>query len=496
MPHPPATVSHYCHELQQGNLSATELMQQCLAAAKQWQHLNAFSVLDEERALARAGEVERQIRAGHTSAIAGVPIALKDLFCVKDMPLTCASRILEGYRAPYDSQVATCIHDALSPIIGKTNMDEFAMGSSGEHSCFGATLNPWSSDRVPGGSSSGSAAAVAAGIVPIALATDTGGSTRQPAAYCGITGIKPSYGTISRYGMSTFASSFDQCGVMARTAADCAHVLALLMREDARDATCVPLQERTGARPCDLDRPSIAGRKIAIPREYFSTDAGLDPQIAQTVEDAIAQLEKEGAHCTSITLSDVAQLKGFIATYYVLTSAECASNLSRYDGIRYGPRRDADSLLELYEQNRTVGFGAEVKRRILIGNYVLSYGYYDAYYRYAMRVRKKLQSLFDAIFTEYDFILSPTAPSVAFRLGAYESTPEQMYLNDIYTIPSNLAGLPAISVPCGFVNNEGTSLPVGLQLVARRFDEASLLEIAHRYQQITDWHTYTPPAPQ
>lgn len=440
--------------------------------------LNAYLRLSETADKVTAIESTESKSAGR---LHGIPIAHKDIFCARGELTTCASKILKNFRAPYDSTVVQKCAEAGAITIGRTNMDEFAMGSSGEHSAFGAIKNPWDTARTPGGSSSGSAVAVAARTVLAATATDTGGSIRQPAAFCGVTGIKPTYGRVSRWGMVAFASSFDQGGVIAKSAEDCAEVLSVMAGFDERDSTSHNMPDEDFTR--HLTTP-LAGQTIGIPKEFFGD--GLDSDIATQVMDAAKLCEKNGAKLVDVALP---ASRYAISAYYILTCAEASSNLSRYDGIRYGERAAGADLNEVYVKSRSQGLGNEVKRRILIGTYVLSYGYYDAYFRKAMRVRKIILDDFNKAFSQCNFILGPTTPRPAFLLGAIkDDDPVSMYLQDIYTVPCNLAGLPAMSLPCGFVQN----LPVGMQLIGKPFDEAALLSAGHQYQQLTDHHRQAP----
>lgn len=464
-----------------GKITPAELYQAFYQHAQQRQDLNAFASLNEE------GDDDAPPVAG--SVLAGIPIAHKSIFCTRKQVSHCGSKILENFTSPFDSAVVERCAAAGMPTLGMTQMDEFAMGSSGEHCAFGTTRNPWHADYVPGGSSSGSAAAVAARLVPAATATDTGGSIRQPAAFCGITGIKPTYGRVSRWGMVAFASSFDQAGVMAKTAEDCALVLSAIAGFDSRDSTSLQADSEDFTKL--FDEP-LTGLRVGIPKEFFQD--GLDSAVAARVQDAIAQLQKLGAQTVEVSLPS---FRFAIPAYYVLTCAEASSNLSRFDGVRYGARADSpESLADLFEQSRSRGFGQEVKRRIFIGAYVLSYGYYDAYYRRAMRVRQLICRDFARVFEQCDVLAGPTTPNAAFRAGAVGAQdPVAMYQQDIYTVPVNLAGLPALSAPCGFVGDLPGSpgLPVGLQLIGARMDEARLLATAHHYQRATGFHMQTPP---
>lgn len=446
--------------------------------------VNAYLLLDLSGAAARAKAADdawQQYRKGGAKpkALCGVPYALKDNMCVKGMRTTCASKILENFVPQYDATVAEKL--AGSVLLGKANMDEFAMGSSNETSYFGPVKNPWNPALVPGGSSGGSAAAVAARLVPVATATDTGGSIRQPAALCGVTGIKPTYGRVSRYGMIAFASSLDQGGVIAATAEDAALVLNVIAGFDPRDSTSVdlPVPDYTATLA-----ESVEGLRFGVIREFF--DAGLEPAVERAVRDALAVYEKLGATLVDV---DLPALPLSVPTYYVVAPAEASSNLARFDGVRFGYRcKDAVNLEDLYKRSRGEGFGAEVKRRIMTGTYVLSAGYYDAYYLKAQRVRQLIARDFARAFAEIDVLVGPTTPTPAFALGAKTSDPITMYLNDIYTIGANMAGLPALSIPCGFADE----LPVGLQLIGGHFSEARLLNVAHQYQLATDWHRRVP----
>ncbi len=443
--------------------------------------LNTFITVTEETALEAARRADATLQAGGGGPLTGIPLAHKDIFCTDGIRTTCGSRILDNFIAPYDATVAERLKTAGVVLLGKTNMDEFAMGSSNETSYYGPVRNPWDVTRVPGGSSGGSAAAVAARLVPVATGTDTGGSIRQPAALTGITGLKPTYGRVSRYGMIAFASSLDQAGVLTRSAADAAVVLAAMAGFDPRDSTSVDAPVPDYA--AQLDKP-LKGLKIGLLREFF--DEGLDRDVAQLIHAALEVLRAQGATTREVSLP---HLPLSVPTYYVVAPAECSSNLSRFDGVRFGYRCEKPrDLLDLYKRSRGEGFGAEVKRRIMTGTYVLSAGYYDAYYLKAQKVRQLISDDFRQAFEEVDVLIGPTSPTPAFALGAKVDDPITMYLNDIYTIGANLAGLPAISVPCGFVG----ALPVGLQIIGPVFSEERLLNAAHRYQLETDWHTRLP----
>ena len=444
--------------------------------------INAYVTVDAEKSLAQARAADAQRAAGQASSLTGIPLAQKDIFCTKGWLTTCGSKMLGNFVSPYDATVIERCNAAGAVILGKTNMDEFAMGSSNETSFFGAVKNPWDTARVPGGSSGGSAAAVAARLAPAATGTDTGGSIRQPAALCNLTGLKPTYGVVSRYGMIAFASSLDQGGPMARSAEDCALLLNTMAGFDERDSTSLDRPAEDYCR--DLEKP-LAGLKIGLPKEFFGE--GCAPEVMTLVEAAIAEYRKLGAETVEVSLPN---MKLSVPAYYVIAPAEASSNLSRFDGVRYGYRApEYADLNDMYSKTRAQGFGAEVKRRILIGTYVLSHGYYDAYYLQAQRIRRLIANDFVEAFKQCDVIMGPTSPTTAFRLGEKAADPVQMYLSDIYTIAVNLAGLPAIALPAGFVDG----LPVGLQVIGDYFSEARLLNVGHRYQQLTDWHQRVPP---
>jgi aspartyl-tRNA(Asn)/glutamyl-tRNA(Gln) amidotransferase subunit A len=478
------TVKAIADLLASGKTSSVELCQDYLGRiAAHNPNLNAFISVDAERTLAEARAADTLRAAGRAGPLTGVPIAHKDIFCAEGWLTTCGSRMLHNFVSPYDAHVISQFKAAGMPCLGKTNMDEFAMGSSNETSWYGAVKNPWDTARVPGGSSGGSAACVAAGLAPAATGTDTGGSIRQPAALCGITGLKPTYGVVSRYGMIAFASSLDQGGPMARTAEDCALLLSVMAGFDQRDSTSLEREKEDYAR--DLAKP-LAGLRIGLPKEFFGE--GLTGDTAKAVQEAIAQFKRLGATTVEVSLPNSGLS---VAAYYVIAPAEASSNLSRFDGVRYGYRTpDYADLTDMYEKTRAEGFGAEVKRRILIGTYVLSHGYYDAYYIQAQKLRRLIAQDFAEAYRQCDVILGPTAPTTAFKLGEKADDPVQMYLSDIYTIAVNLAGLPGMSLPCGF---EGQGLPIGLQLIGDYFSEARLLNVAHQYQLATDWHQRLPP---
>jgi len=448
--------------------------------------LNAFISVDAEASLAQARAADERLSAGTADPLTGIPLAQKDIFCTRGRLTTCGSQMLGNFISPYDATVIERFNAAGAVILGKTNMDEFAMGSSNENSFFGVVKNPWDTARVPGGSSGGSAAAVAARLAPAATGTDTGGSIRQPSSMCNLTGLKPTYGIVSRYGMIAYASSLDQGGPMAHTAEDCALLLNAMAGFDERDSTSLDHPKEDYRRELSAaagDKP-LAGLKIGLPKEFFGE--GCAPEVMQLVEAAIADYRKLGAETVEVSLPN---MKLSIASYYVIASAEASSNLSRFDGVRYGYRAPKyDNLDDMYAKSRTQGFGAEVKRRILIGTYVLSHGYYDAYYLQAQRIRRLIANDFVAALKQCDVIMGPTSPSTAFRIGEKTADPVQMYLSDIYTIAVNLAGLPGMSIPCGFAGG----LPVGLQLIGNYFSEARMLNIAHRYQRASDWHQRSP----
>jgi aspartyl-tRNA(Asn)/glutamyl-tRNA(Gln) amidotransferase subunit A len=444
--------------------------------------LNAFITVNPELSLAQARAADARIAAGRGEALTGVPIAQKDIFCAKGWLTTCGSRMLHNFVSPYDAHIISQFNDAGAVNLGKTNMDEFAMGSSNETSHYGPVKNPWDIARVPGGSSGGTAAAVAARLCAAATGTDTGGSIRQPAALCGISGLKPTYGVCSRYGMIAFASSLDQAGPMGRSAEDLALLLNTMAGYDERDSTSLQRDKENYAR--DLAKP-LTGLRIGLPKEFFA--AGMGSDVAKAVEAAIAEYKKLGATVVDISLPNS---KLSVPVYYVLAPAEASSNLSRFDGVRYGYRApEYGDLTEMYEKSRAQGFGEEVKRRIMIGTYVLSHGYYDAYYLQAQKIRRLIAQDFAEAFQQCDIIMGPTSPSTAFKLGEKGDDPVQMYLSDIYTIAVNLAGLPGMSIPCGFGAND---MPVGLQIIGNYFAEAQMLKVAHQYQLATDWHSRAP----
>ncbi len=477
------TVAELSAALSAREISSTELTRHLLARIERLDPgLNSFITVTPEIALEQAGAADESHRKGEAGPLTGIPIAHKDIFCTRGVKTSCGSRMLDNFLAPYDATVVARLRAAGMVMLGKTNMDEFAMGSSNETSYYGPVRNPWDRALVPGGSSGGSASAVAARLAPAATGTDTGGSIRQPAALCGITGIKPTYGTVSRYGMVAYASSLDQGGPFARTAEDTALILDAMTGFDPLDSTSI---ERPGGEYHARLQDPIEGLRVGLPKEYFG--AGLDPGVAAVIEAAARELGRLGARILEVSLPNT-HLS--IPAYYVVAPAECSSNLSRFDGVRYGYRcADPKDLHDLYCRSRGEGFGPEVKRRIMIGTYALSAGYYDAYYLKAQKIRRLIRDDFRRALSEADVILGPTSPTPAFKLGAKTGDPVTMYLSDIYTIAVNLAGLPAMSIPAGFSDG----LPVGMQLIGDYFSEARLLNLAHRYQQATDWHRRVPP---
>ncbi len=441
--------------------------------------VNAYVTLTRGRAEAAAALADRERQTGaKSSPLAGLPIAMKDNLCTKGVPTTCASKILAGFVPPYNATVVERLDQLGMAMIGKTNMDEFAMGSSTENSSVAVTKNPWDTTRIPGGSSGGSAAAVAAGCAAAALGSDTGGSIRQPASLCGLVGLKPTYGRVSRYGLIAFASSLDQIGPLTKDVTDCALLLQAIAGPDRRDSTSAPAAVPDYGAAL---REPVIGLRLGVPKEYFVE--GMDPEVEQAVREAIRVYEKMGVTVKEISLPHT---RYAVAAYYLVATAEASSNLARYDGVKYGYRTaHASTLAEMYARSRAEGFGPEVKRRIMLGTYALSAGYYNAYYQKAQQVRTLLRRDFDHAFTEVDVIVTPTAPTPAFRIGEKADDPLQMYLSDIFTISANLAGIPALSMPCGLTR---ATLPVGLQLLGKPFDEATLLRTAYAYEQKTDWH--------
>ncbi|TDO99871.1 Asp-tRNA(Asn)/Glu-tRNA(Gln) amidotransferase subunit GatA [Marinomonas balearica] len=476
------SIRSLAQKLRQKEFSSVELTQEYLNRISSIDPtLNSFITVTDELALKQAHAADEAIAGGNTSPLTGIPVAHKDLFCTEGVLTTCASKMLHNFIPPYESTVTGRVKMAGAVTLGKTNMDEFAMGSSNENSHFGAVKNPWNLDTVPGGSSGGSAAAIAAGLCVAATGTDTGGSIRQPASFCGITGLKPTYGRVSRFGMIAYASSLDQAGPMARSAEDCAYLLQSFAGFDSSDSTSAETSTQDYLE--SIEAP-LTGLRIGLPKEYFGE--GLDSNVAQIVMNAIKEFEKLGATVKEISLPN---LNLSIPSYYVIAPSEASSNLSRFDGVRYGHRcSDPQDLLDMYMRTRAEGFGKEVQKRIMVGTYALSEGYYDAYYVKAQRIRRLIKEDFVRAYQDVDVIMGPVAPTTAFGLGEKTSDPVAMYLEDIYTLSVNLAGIPAMSVPAGFSNG----MPVGLQIMGNYFDEAKLLNVAHKYQQATDWHTQTP----
>lgn len=474
--------------LQNGQFSSRELTQHYLnRIAKLDSKINSFVTVTAEQALAEADLADQARKAGTAGVLAGIPLAHKDIFCTQGVRTSAGSKMLDNFISPYDATVVAKAKQAGLVTLGKVNMDEFAMGSTSESSYYGATKNPWHLERVPGGSSGGSAAVVASDLAPFATGTDTGGSIRQPASFCGITGLKPTYGRVSRFGMIAYASSLDQGGPMARSAEDCAYLMNVMAGHDERDSTSV--KRDVDDYVANLNATSLQGLRIGIPKQYFNVD-GLASDVKARVEESLKKLEELGAVLVEIDLS---MTDAYVPTYYLLAPAEASSNLSRYDGVRYGYRcENPQDLNDLYQRSRSEGFGAEVQRRILIGTYALSAGYYDAYYVKAQKVRRLIQQDFLKAFEQVDVIASPSAPTTAYTLGA-SLDPVQMYLGDIYTLAVNLAGLPAINAPVGF---DAEQLPIGLQLIGNYWSESQLLSIIHQYQQHTDWHLQRSPVAQ
>ena len=468
------SINELHHGLLNKDFSSVELTEYFLSRIKKLNpSINAFITVDEEKSLGQAKLADEKISKGDLNPLTGIPIAQKDIFCAKGWKTTCGSLMLDNFISPYDAFVIEAFNKAGSVNLGKTNMDEFAMGSSNETSYYGPVKNPWNLDYVPGGSSGGSAAAVASRMAPIATGTDTGGSIRQPASLCGLTGLKPTYGLVSRFGMIAFASSLDQAGPMALTSEDCAYMLNVMAGYDDRDSTCInrPKEDYLA----NLDH-AIQGLKIGVPKEFF--DEGLDANVQKLVEEALNEYKKLGAELVDISLPNTSLA---IPVYYVIAPAEASSNLSRYDGVRYGYRaKEYKDLMDMYFKTREQGFGDEVKRRIMIGTYVLSSGYYDAYYLKAQKVRKLIKNDFDEAFKKVDAILTPSTPSSAFKIGDKTNDPVSMYLNDIFTVPVNLAGLPGISIPAGLDKN---NYPLGLQIIGKPFDEQGILDIAYSMEE-------------
>jgi aspartyl-tRNA(Asn)/glutamyl-tRNA(Gln) amidotransferase subunit A len=487
---PSGTVREIRDLVQRGDRSAVEICEEALARIEALEpRLNAFNTVAADQARERALSIDRDRSRWRTAPLAGVPVALKDNLCTRGLRTTASSRILESFVPPFDATAVARLEAAGAVVVGKTNCDEFAMGSSTENSAFGPTRNPWALDRVPGGSSGGSAVAVAAGMTPLSLGSDTGGSIRQPAAHCGIVGLKPTYGRVSRYGLLAYASSLDQIGPLTRTVADAAITLSVIAGSDPADATCArdPVPDFSAGLTGD-----IRGLRIGVPNRLL--DAGVDPEVTRAVQQGLDVLVARGASCVDVELGHAASA---IPVYYLIATAEASSNLARYDGVRYGYRAAADSagddVRTMYARTRARGFGSEVKRRIMLGTYVLSAGYYDAYYLKAQQVRTLIRRDYDAALARADVIAMPTSPTPAFRIGERMSDPLQMYLTDIFTVTANLAGLPAVSVPCGFTP---AGLPVGLQLTGRSFDEVTILRVADAYERDTEWWRQEPELPR
>jgi len=476
------TIAQLAAGLKSGEFSSVELTQHYINRIKNYDgELNSYITVSDEQALAQAKQADEMIASGKAQPLTGIPFAQKDIFCTNGVKTTCGSKMLDNFIAPYDATVIESFNNAGAVMLGKTNMDEFAMGSSNETSYYGTVKNPWGHEYVPGGSSGGSAASVAARLAPASTGTDTGGSIRQPAALCNLTGLKPSYGRVSRYGMIAFASSLDQAGTFTQTAEDAALMLNVMAGLDQRDSTSIdePVPDYTE----DLNQ-DLSGLKVGLPKEYFAD--GLDSDVAKRIDDAITEYKKLGAEFVEISLPNT-HLS--VPAYYIVAPAECSSNLSRFDGVRFGYRcENPEDLEDLYKRSRGEGFGDEVKRRIMVGAYALSSGYYDAYYLKAQKIRRLIANDFTEAFKKVDVIMSPTTPTPAFKVGEKNDDPISMYYSDIYTIAVNLAGLPGVSIPCGFVNN----LPVGLQIISPYFAEAKLLNVAHQYQTATDWHQQIP----
>ena len=475
------SLTELAHGLRSGDFSSVELTQHFLNRIKKHQDLTAYITVTEEIAIQNAMAADARLTSGQVEPLTGIPIAQKDIFCTLDIKTSCGSKMLDNFIAPYNATVVEKFNQAGAVLLGKLNMDEFAMGSSNETSYYGAVKNPWNINTVPGGSSGGSGAAVSARLAACATGTDTGGSIRQPAAHCGITGLKPTYGRVSRYGMIAYASSLDQGGPMARSAEDAAILLQTMAGFDPKDSTSVDLSVPNYSEGLNN---SLAGLRIGLPKEFFSND--LNSDMAAKLEIAINEYRKLGAEVKEVSMPN---LRLAIPAYYVIAPAECSANLSRFDGVRFGYRcENPVDLSDLYTRSRGEGFGKEVKRRILMGTYALSTGYYDAYYVKAQKIRRLISDDFKNALTEVDVIMGPVTPTPAFGIGEKIADPIEMYLSDIYTIAINLAGLPALSIPAGFIND----LPVGLQIIGNYFTEDRLLNIAHQYQQVTDWHQHTP----
>ncbi len=480
------TITESLEGLRGKKFSATELLESCLTNIHARDlKINAFLELWENDARAAAAEVDKKIaRDEDAGLLGGIPIALKDNLLLQGKEVTAGSKILKGHISAYTGTAVERLQKAGAIFVGRTNMDEFAMGSSTENSAFGPTRNPWDTDRVPGGSSGGSAAAVAADMCIAAIGSDTGGSIRQPASLCGIVGLKPTYGRVSRYGLMAMASSLDQIGPFAKTVGDAARILSVIENDDPRDSTSVVLNETTVP---ELIPHDIKGMKIGVPKEYFIS--GMDPDVERATRDAIKKLQELGAVIKEVSLPHT---EYGLAVYYLLMPSEVSANLARFDGVRFGHRAPAKKMLDLYTQSRGEGFGNEVRRRIMLGTYALSSGYYDAYYKKAQKVRTLIAHDFKEVFKDVDCIVTPTSPTVAFKVGEKFGDPLTMYLADIFTVSVNIAGVPGISVPCGFAKKDGKKLPIGLQFIGRHFGEETILRAAHVYEQATEWHTVSP----
>ncbi len=477
------TIHELRHKLRRGDLTSTQLTQALFDRIEDTDgKIGSYLTVCRDRGMAEARAADERLANGDASSpLLGIPLALKDVLLTEGVPTTCASRILQGFTPPFDATAVRRLREAGAVLLGKTNMDEFAMGSSTENSGFSLTRNPWDPDRVPGGSSGGSAAAVAAGQCVAALGTDTGGSIRQPAAFCGVVGLKPTYGRVSRFGVVAYASSLDQVGPITRDVSDCALVLQAIAGHDPADSTSVdaPVPDY----PSELSR-GASGLRVGVPGEYFV--AGIQPEVEQAVRQGVREIEKAGAAVVEVSLPRTGYA---VAAYYVIATAEASSNLARYDGMRYGPRAQAEDLTSTYTKSRSQGFGPEVKRRILLGAYVLSAGYYDAYYLKAQKARTLVRQDFESALRQCDAIVAPTTPTTAFHIEEMTEDPLRMYLSDVFTVPANLAGLPALSLPCGF---DRAGLPIGMQIIGRPFDEATVLRLGHAFEQATEWHRRKP----
>ena len=477
------TIHELRHKLRRGDLTSTQLTQALFDRIEDTDgKIGSYLTVCRDRGMAEARAADERLANGDASSpLLGIPLALKDVLLTEGVPTTCASRILQGFTPPFDATAVRRLREAGAVLLGKTNMDEFAMGSSTENSGFSLTRNPWDPDRVPGGSSGGSAAAVAAGQCVAALGTDTGGSIRQPAAFCGVVGLKPTYGRVSRFGVVAYASSLDQVGPITRDVSDCALVLQAIAGHDPADSTSVdaPVPDY----PSELSR-GASGLRVGVPGEYFA--AGIQPEVEQAVRQGVREIEKAGAAVVEVSLP---RTEYAVAAYYVIATAEASSNLARYDGMRYGPRAQAEDLTSTYTKSRSQGFGPEVKRRILLGAYVLSAGYYDAYYLKAQKARTLVRQDFESTLRQCDAIVAPTTPTTAFKIEEMTEDPLRMYLSDVFTVPANLAGLPALSLPCGF---DRAGLPIGMQIIGRPFDEATVLRLGHAFEQATEWHRRRP----